>query len=108
MGSCARAAEQREAHMARLDRKKLGILLGSMAIAALPTPEVEAVVLESEPNDTFPGQSANVGDVIDGDLCGAPCSAPPSVRPLGTIDLFHLHALPCCRPYDLTVSLDAI
>ena len=39
--------------MARLDRKKLGILLGSMAIAALPTPEVEAVVLESEPNNTL-------------------------------------------------------
>jgi hypothetical protein len=93
--------------MARLDRKKLGILLGSMAIAALPTPEVEAVVLESEPNNTFPGQSANVDDVIAGNLCGAICSATPT-NTADTIDFFHYTGLPTGGGYDLTFQSTAI
>lgn len=82
--------------MARLDRKKLGILLGTMAIAALPSPEVEAVpVNETEPNNTFPGQSANVGDVISGTVH----SSGPTPDPL---DLFSYTGLSVGGAYDLT------
>ena len=80
--------------MARLDRKKLGILLGTMAIAALPTPKVEAVP-ETEPNDTFPGQSANVGDVISGTVHSNGTTPDP-------IDLFNYTGLPVGGTYDLT------
>ena len=87
--------------MARLNRKKLGLLLGSMAIAALPTPKVEGVP-ETELNDSFPGQSTNVGDLIDpASLCGSLCAAPPG-RPLDTIDFFHYTGLPAGGQYDLT------
>jgi hypothetical protein len=81
--------------MARLDRTKLGVLLGTMAIAALPSPEVEAVpVNETEPNDTFPGQSANAGDVISGTVHSNGSTPDP-------LDLFHYTGLPVGGAYDL-------
>jgi len=87
--------------MAPVGRKKLGVLLGSMAIAALPTPDAEAVP-ETEPNSTFPGQSASVDVLITGTLGQLSC---PGCPPAGDfIDFFHYTGLPVGGAYDLTLT----
>ena len=86
--------------MARLSRM-VGAVVGSVALAAIPTVKAEAVP-ETEPNDTFPGQSATVGDLITGTLC-PPCTVPPpSPFAADSIDFFGYTGLTPNDNFDLT------
>ena len=84
--------------MARLSRM-VGAVVGSVALAAIPTVKAEAVP-ETENNDTFPGQAANVGDLITGNVCPT-CSFPPLFPP-DPIDFFNYTGLTPGDSFDLT------
>jgi len=82
--------------MARKHRV-LGTVVGSIALAAIPTAKGEAVTLDAEPNNTFPGQNATLGDTISGSVCSAGC-----ISPFDPIDLFHYTGLQAGGNFDVT------
>jgi len=86
--------------MARMTRM-LGAVVGSMALAAIPTAKGEAVP-ETEPNDTFPGQPATVGVTYTGTLCTP--SGPSPCSPSDLIDFFHYTGLAPGTSFDLTFT----
>ena len=72
-------------------------VLGSAAIAAMPTAAALAVpTLETENNNTFPGQSATAGVTYQGNLCTL---CPPPTDPF---DFYHYIGLPAGGTFDLT------
>ena len=86
--------------MARMSRM-VGAVVGSMALAAVPTAKAEAIP-ETEPNNTFPGQAATVGTQFDGFLCPT-CVASPSFPFFpDSIDFFHYTGLTPGDDFDLT------
>lgn len=88
--------------MARMSRM-VGAVVGSMALAAIPTAKGEAVP-ETEPNNTFPGQNATVGIQFDGVLCPTCAPLPPPNLPNfpDSIDFFRYTGLTTGDSFDLT------
>ena len=87
--------------MTRMTRT-LGAVVGSMALAAIPTTRGEAIP-ETEPNDTFPGQPATVGVTYTGTVC--PTCSPPFTDP---IDFFHYTGLAPGTSFDLSFTPTSI
>jgi hypothetical protein len=80
--------------------KITGAVLGTTTMAALPAASDAGTILENEgvtQNNSFPGQSINVGDTFHGANNGA--SDP--------IDFLHYTGLPAGGTFDFTVQRDA-
>jgi hypothetical protein len=89
--------------MARLSQM-LGALVGSVALAAIPTTKGEAVTFDNEvTNNTFPGQDAAVGDTILGFLCTVGCPNPGDF-----IHLFHYTGLQAGGGFDVTFQTTTV
>jgi hypothetical protein len=82
--------------MARKLTKVVGAAMGSAMLAGLPLGAQAAPVLDTEPNNSFPGQAANVGDVITG-----------TVDFEDTVDFFQYSGLTPGSFFDVFVELTA-